>query len=49
MRELFETARELGLTVPTIRPSKAKIRKALLELGFRTENEQSIGNRFDIG
>ena len=49
MRELFETARELGLTVPTIRPSKAKIRKALLELGFRTEDEQSIGNRFDIG
>jgi transcriptional regulator with XRE-family HTH domain len=49
MRELFETARELGLTVPPIRPSKAKIRKALLELGFRTEDEQSIGNRFDIG
>ncbi len=49
MRELFETARELGLTVPTIRPSKAKIRKALLELGFRPEDEQSIGNRFDIG
>lgn len=45
MRELFETARELGLTVPTIRPSKAKIRKALLELGFRAEDDRSIGNR----
>lgn len=45
MRELFETARELGLTVPTIRPSKAKIRKALLELGFRSEDDRSVGNR----
>lgn len=34
MRELFETARELGLVAPKIRPSKAKIRKALRELGF---------------
>ncbi|HEY9627011.1 MAG: helix-turn-helix transcriptional regulator [Oscillatoriophycideae cyanobacterium NC_groundwater_1537_Pr4_S-0.65um_50_18] len=41
MRELFETARELGLTVPKIRPSKAKIRKALLELGFRVESDES--------
>jgi hypothetical protein len=40
MRELFETARELGLTVPKVRPSKAKIRKALLELGFREEDEE---------
>ncbi|HEY9894667.1 MAG TPA: helix-turn-helix transcriptional regulator [Candidatus Sericytochromatia bacterium] len=37
MRELFETARELDLTAPIVRPSKAKIRKALLELGFRAE------------
>lgn len=37
IRELFETARELGLTAPKARPSKAKLRKALLELGFRAE------------
>jgi hypothetical protein len=37
IRELFETARELGLTVPKTRPSKAKIQKALLELGFRAD------------
>ena len=49
MREMFETARELGLTVPKVRPSKAKIRKALLELGFRTENEADISNRFEVG
>ncbi len=41
MREMFETAREMGLTPPTIRPSKAKIRKALMELGFRSENEET--------
>lgn len=40
MRELFETARELGLGVPKVRPSKAKIRKALLELGFRVEGSE---------
>lgn len=38
MRELFETARELGFTVPKVCPSKAKIRKALLTLGFSPEN-----------
>ena len=37
IRELLGTARELGLTAPKIRPSKAKIRKALLELGFHAE------------
>jgi hypothetical protein len=37
---LFENARELGLTSPKIRPSKAKIRKALLELGFYVENAE---------
>jgi transcriptional regulator with XRE-family HTH domain len=40
MRDLFETAREMGLTVPKVRPSKAKIRKALLELGFHTANDE---------
>lgn len=40
MRELFETAREMGLIAPTTRPSKAKIRKALTELGFRSESEK---------
>lgn len=38
MRDLFETAREMGLAVPKVRPSKAKIRKALLELGFSSDN-----------
>ena len=41
MRELFETAREMGLAVPKVRPSKAKIRKALLELGFSIEVDES--------
>lgn len=49
MRELFETARELGMAAPKIRPSKTKIRKALLELGFREENDQGVGKRFEIG
>ncbi|MBD2464352.1 helix-turn-helix transcriptional regulator [Oscillatoria sp. FACHB-1407] len=40
MRELFETVRELGLTVPKVRPSKVKIRRALLELGFREETQE---------
>jgi transcriptional regulator with XRE-family HTH domain len=38
MRDLFETAREMGLAAPKVRPSKAKIRKALLELGFSSDN-----------
>ncbi|MBH8565897.1 helix-turn-helix transcriptional regulator [Nostoc sp. CENA67] len=41
MREMFETAREMGLTPPKIRPSKAKIRKALMELGFHSKDEES--------
>lgn len=41
MREMFETAREMGLNPPTMRPSKAKIRKALMELGFRSKEEES--------
>jgi transcriptional regulator with XRE-family HTH domain len=39
MRELFETAREMDLIAPKVRPSKAKIRRALLELGFQPEGE----------
>ena len=46
MRELLETARELGLSVPTVRPSKVKIRKALLELGFYAEKADAE-KRFD--
>jgi hypothetical protein len=38
MRELFETARELRLTAPQVRPSKTKIRQALIDLGFEPEN-----------
>lgn len=49
MRELFETAREMGLSVPKVRPSKAKIRKALLELGFRVESIESVESGFEIG
>lgn len=48
MRELFETARELGLTAPQSRPSKAKIRKALLELGFRAEPSESSNRPFEV-
>jgi transcriptional regulator with XRE-family HTH domain len=39
MRDLFETARELGLAAPKARPSKSKLRKALLTLGFRPETD----------
>ncbi|MBW4515928.1 MAG: helix-turn-helix transcriptional regulator [Timaviella obliquedivisa GSE-PSE-MK23-08B] len=39
MRELFETARELGLNAPQVRPSKTKIRKALIDLGFQPEHQ----------
>ncbi|MBD2074927.1 helix-turn-helix transcriptional regulator [Phormidium sp. FACHB-592] len=48
MRELFETARELDLTAPIVRPSKAKIRKALLELGFRAEPTAAT-SQFEAG
>lgn len=48
MRDLFETVRELGLAAPKTRPSKAKIRKALLELGFRAENDEGIESRFEV-
>jgi hypothetical protein len=43
MRELFETAREMGLSAPQTRPSKAKLKKALMELGF-TVMEHSIAD-----
>jgi transcriptional regulator with XRE-family HTH domain len=49
MRELFETARELGLAVPKVRPSKAKIRKALLELGFYAEDDDAAEPHFEVG
>lgn len=49
MLELFETAREMGLSPPKVRPSKAKIRKALLELGFYAERSETIENGFEIG
>ncbi|MBE9101209.1 helix-turn-helix domain-containing protein [Vacuolonema iberomarrocanum] len=42
IRELFETARELGLAVPRVRPSKTKIRKALLALGFYNKTSEDI-------
>lgn len=48
LRELFETARELHLAVPTVRPSKAKIRKALLELGFQPEQSAAIADQLEI-
>jgi plasmid maintenance system antidote protein VapI len=38
MQDLLETAKELGLNAPKARPSQAKIRKALMELGFWEEN-----------
>jgi transcriptional regulator with XRE-family HTH domain len=40
MRELFETAREMGLSAPQNRPSKAKLRKALMELGFTVTDDR---------
>jgi hypothetical protein len=38
MRELFETAREMGLTAPKNCPSKGQILQALMELGFQGGN-----------
>ncbi|MCU0569351.1 MAG: helix-turn-helix transcriptional regulator [Oculatellaceae cyanobacterium Prado106] len=43
IRDLLETARELGLTRPAMRPSKAKIRNALLELGFQPKTGSKTG------
>jgi lambda repressor-like predicted transcriptional regulator len=40
IRELFETARELNLDPPQAIPPKAKIRKALQELGFTANQEE---------
>lgn len=39
IRELFETARELGLEPPKQHPSKAKIQRALMELGFSRKED----------
>jgi hypothetical protein len=40
MRDLFETAREMNLVPPQNRPSKARLKKALLELGFTLEDDR---------
>ena len=40
MRELFEAAREMNLVPPQTRPSKAKLKKALMELGFTAEDDR---------
>jgi hypothetical protein len=42
MREIFEAAREMRLTAPNQSPSRAQIRKALTELGFRPSQVSSI-------
>jgi hypothetical protein len=41
IREVFETARELGLVPPKSRPPKLNIKRALKELGFGSD-EQGI-------
>jgi Helix-turn-helix len=46
---MFETARELKLAVPKIRPSKARIHKALLELGFQPEDSDTRSRSFETG
>ncbi len=38
MRDLFETARELGMVAPAVRPSKPQIQQALLALGFHPQS-----------
>ncbi|MBD2187405.1 helix-turn-helix domain-containing protein [Pseudanabaena mucicola] len=42
IRQMLETARELNLAMPKTQPSKAKIRKALIELGFREKREEFL-------
>jgi hypothetical protein len=49
IRELFAAAREMGLNAPKNRPSKTKIRKALLELGFYPEETEVAKKRLGIG
>ena len=39
IRQMLETARELNLAMPITQPTKAKIRRALTELGFREKRE----------
>ncbi len=41
VRELFETAREMGLAAPQSAPSKSQLCKALIELGFVPVPEQN--------
>lgn len=43
IRELFETARELELQMPTERPSREAIIEALKLLGFRQPGQQRYG------
>jgi len=40
IRQMLETSREFNLSMPKVQPSKAKIRKALIELGFREKREE---------
>jgi transcriptional regulator with XRE-family HTH domain len=49
IREMLETARELSLTTPKVRPSKARIRKALLELGFRYDEADEAVRTYSQG
>ncbi|MEE3717411.1 helix-turn-helix transcriptional regulator [Tumidithrix elongata RA019] len=42
MQDLLETAQELGLKAPKVRPSRAKICRALLELGFWEEKDEGV-------
>ena len=41
IRQMLETARELNLAMPKVQQSKAKISKALIELGFREKREEA--------
>lgn len=43
IRELFETARELGWQMPTERPSREAIAESLKLLGFRQPGHQRYG------
>ncbi|MEO1295460.1 MAG: helix-turn-helix transcriptional regulator [Cyanobacteria bacterium J06636_16] len=41
VRELFEASREMGLSPPSVPPSKSQLYKALMELGFMPNQEQA--------
>jgi hypothetical protein len=40
MRDLFETAREMGLKAPIEKVSKTRLRQALMILGFQEDHDQ---------